>query len=212
MKHSTHGFTLLELLVVIALVAILAGLILAVIPGAQMSSQTVKCSSNLRQAWAAFAAYLADNNNKMPQRFYKTGAHDEGVKYYDLLSPYTGNPNPETKTTIFVCPTHQDVNFPNQPSYGMNWYYDNAKIAVLPSMTNTIMLAETAGPDGRGACRADKDSDTPGELAPTRHSGFSNYLFFDGHSEKLQYSDTVLRWGTDQGNHDQPPPEGYPQG
>ncbi len=208
MKRPTNAFTLVELLAVITIIAILAGLVLTVLSSMQNSVQATKCSSNLRQAYLAFCEYLADNENTMPQRFYKTGDHDTGVKYYDLLSRYTGNPSPDKRTNIFVCPSHHENNFPNQPSYGMNWYYDNANILSLPSPSYIIMLAETAGPDGKGSNRADKGSDTPGELAPTRHGGFSNYLFFDGHVEKLKYPQTVLRWGTDMGDHDQPPPAG----
>jgi prepilin-type processing-associated H-X9-DG protein len=91
----------------------------------------------------------------------------------------------------------------------MNWYYDNTSLMLVSSPSSTIMVAETLGPNGTGSNRADMNSISPGQLDPTRHRGWANYLFFDGHVDKLQYASTTNMWGTDFGNHDQPPPSGF---
>jgi len=206
MQSTRKGFTLVELLVVVAIIAILVVVSLGVIIAAIKAGQVAKCTSNLRQIGIGFQGYLADNNNIMPQRFYGAAGSSAGVAYFDLLAPYTGNNTTDKATSVFVCPTHTICSFPTQPSYGMNWYYDNTSISVVPGLSTTIMVAETAGPDGTGSNRADQNSVDPGELDSQRHSGYANYLFFDGHIEKLQYAATTQMWGTDMGNHNQSPP------
>ena len=65
-KHNAnargdHGFTLVELLVVIALIAILAALLLPALAKAKASAQSAACKSNLRQLGMALNMYAQDN-------------------------------------------------------------------------------------------------------------------------------------------------------
>src|SRR5689334_7480031 len=55
------GFTLIEMLVVIALMAILAGLVLPALGRSKASAQRIKCVSNLRQLGLATQLYWDDN-------------------------------------------------------------------------------------------------------------------------------------------------------
>jgi len=199
---SAHGFTLIELLVVMGIIAILAGVSFTAYSNAIRMAQVAKCTSNMRQIGVGFQGFLADHNNIMPERVY-----GDGTPYFITLNPYTGGSTTGKDDTVFVCPTQTSNDFPNEPSYGMNWYYDNASVLSVPEVSTTIMVAETYGPTGTGSNRADRNSGDPGELDPTRHSGKLNYLFFDGHIEKLLYSQTTVlvsttdMWGTDDGNH-----------
>jgi prepilin-type N-terminal cleavage/methylation domain-containing protein/prepilin-type processing-associated H-X9-DG protein len=196
-RGGSGGFTLIELLVVIAIIAVLGALTLAGVSSARKAAQTAVCASNLRQIGIAFHEYAAENNETLPQRYYAV----QGEGYSQLLLPYLGN-----NGQVFVCPSLTTPGWPAEPSYGMNWYYDNASLLSVQGMSTTILATDTVGSDGTGSNRADQNSGDPGELAPTRHNGEANYLFMDGHVEKLSYAATeapVNLWGTDQGNHSQ---------
>jgi len=206
-RSGIPGFTLIELLVTIGIIGVLAVLLVPSVARALDSSRSAECTSNLRQIGSAFFLYLPDHNNTLPQRVYEGADVSPGVRlgYDELIASYMDN-----STRIFRCPSHAPRDYLAEPSYGMNWYYDNANVSVVENRSGTILAAETVGSSGRGSHRADRDSEEPGQLASGRHLGKANYLFFDGHIERLTHDQTLDpedRWGEDQEMHDQPPPE-----
>ena len=65
-RTASRAFTLLELLVVIALIAVLAALLLPAFRSAKLQSYSVRSSQNLRQLVAANIAYAADQGFYAP--------------------------------------------------------------------------------------------------------------------------------------------------
>jgi prepilin-type N-terminal cleavage/methylation domain-containing protein/prepilin-type processing-associated H-X9-DG protein len=66
MSPRRRGFTLVELLVVIGVIAALIAMLLPVLNGARRHGERVQCASNLRQLAIAFISYCNDNHGWFP--------------------------------------------------------------------------------------------------------------------------------------------------
>lgn len=69
-RRSSRGFTLVELLVVIGIIALLIGVLLPVLSGVQKRGRDLKCQSNLRSAVQMFLTYAAENKGSLPYGWY----------------------------------------------------------------------------------------------------------------------------------------------
>src|SRR5688572_10224504 len=88
-SHGVGGFTLVELLVVIAVIAILGALLLPAIAKAKVKAATVQCQSNLRQISIGLTLYLSDFG------VYVIGRDSENRHWFNFLEPYVGATWPE---------------------------------------------------------------------------------------------------------------------
>ena len=91
------AFTLVELLVVITIIGLLAGLAVPAISNGLKSSKAGACLSNLHQIGVATMAYAADNSFKLPNADGDGGTWP--VKLATFISTGT-----KSKKSIFVCP------------------------------------------------------------------------------------------------------------
>jgi prepilin-type N-terminal cleavage/methylation domain-containing protein len=66
MNAREAAFTLVEVLIVIAIIAILAAILITVVGVSRARAQETACSSNLRQIEMSFQMYLDDNDNLRP--------------------------------------------------------------------------------------------------------------------------------------------------
>jgi prepilin-type N-terminal cleavage/methylation domain-containing protein/prepilin-type processing-associated H-X9-DG protein len=63
--HSQRGFTLVELLVVIGIIAVLVGILIPALSRARQQSQSIKCLANLRQLHMGLNSYMRESKGRM---------------------------------------------------------------------------------------------------------------------------------------------------
>ena len=64
---ATHGFTLLELLITAAIIALLAALLLPALAKAKTKGQSISCLNNLKQLGLGIQMYAAENDGRLPE-------------------------------------------------------------------------------------------------------------------------------------------------
>ena len=65
-RHQRHGFSLIELLVVTAVLALLLGVLLPSLKGARQQARRVACQSNLKHIATGIWNYWTDNDGRVP--------------------------------------------------------------------------------------------------------------------------------------------------
>lgn len=92
-----HCFTLIELLIVIAIIAVLAGILLPTLNQARQTAFGAKCQSNLKQFGTAFSLYTQENDGFYPMSVYPDYAKEN--TWLGKLDHYLGS-----NRAVVECP------------------------------------------------------------------------------------------------------------
>lgn len=105
-RLAAEAFTLVELLVVAAIVAVLVALLTPTMDNTHTKAPIHECMSNLKQIGLALQMFAADNNNQFPPQVSITNGgsfelilSNSPALHFRSLSPYL-RPNP----SVFWCP------------------------------------------------------------------------------------------------------------
>jgi prepilin-type N-terminal cleavage/methylation domain-containing protein/prepilin-type processing-associated H-X9-DG protein len=207
------GFTLVELLVVVAVIAILAAILFPAFAQARAQARKAACISNLRQLGAAFTLYADDYDELLPDyrcdpmsaaRMAETSyRHDRfccglgvgpgQITFATLLAPMLKSPQ------VAFCPGDSDHSPTGRPvtSYEYKlWLSEGHGLPEAPSPTGMALLWE------QWAYHGTKGSEWERRSA-------MNILFLDGHVRWKRLSDSSsARYGAGPDLHPcfQPPP------
>jgi prepilin-type N-terminal cleavage/methylation domain-containing protein/prepilin-type processing-associated H-X9-DG protein len=198
-----RGFTLMELLVLIAIIAILAAILCPVFAQARESGRATACLSNLRQLGTGLIMYLDDADGVLPC-FASNGSRSRANpvaplgatranRWWNQLEPYTRNP-----PGLLVClsdagraPASQENGVGRNPlvprSYVANRAFEALLLAVIERPPEIIAVTE------KGDRYSDSWFEPPGDLFPQapgvepvlaihRHHDGLNVMFLDGHA------------------------------
>jgi prepilin-type N-terminal cleavage/methylation domain-containing protein len=202
--HRTAGFTLVELLVVLGIIAILYSVLLPSIARARQSANSVVCQSNLRQIGLSMLAYADGHDGWL---FPTLMGWDQGTKgapgvtvYFDpvlgqtVYNVWTTKVFSQWNPPVMICPSDQEPN--GQHSYVLNQHmgYWNIKYSTEPplgkSPSEIILMGEKV------TLKYDYymeygDFDTVVEQYRHGQQFGSNYLMLDMHVETELPGDAI---------------------
>lgn len=204
MKKKT-GFTLIEILIVIAIISLLALMLFPVFAKARESARRASCQSNLKQIALGLMQYTQDYDERMVLtnngEFY--GSAQEGTSWglwmlhlYPYLKstqifrcPSAGEGSDPYNTVDFVGSPSGDLSFPLMYNTGFNENLLGDSLASISEPTRLALLADSTGTIFNFPARVFNAGyhtswwDVPFASNPTlaRHLGGSNIAFADGH-------------------------------
>lgn len=123
-RRSKKGFTLVELLVVISIVALLISILLPALKGARETARQAACLSNIRQMQMGIAFYLQDFDGVYPAAEDKprSPSHPNNPQGFALY--YTNQLEEASKASgITACPSDRRPKLARSAGSVFNWRF-----------------------------------------------------------------------------------------
>ncbi|MDR1281899.1 MAG: prepilin-type N-terminal cleavage/methylation domain-containing protein [Opitutaceae bacterium] len=195
-----RAFTLIELLTVIAIIGILAGILIPTVSSVRKSARKAECISNLRQLYGVVILCTQDNRDLLPIAFDNTTR--QGWRWYMTEHGYL-----DKKTGITGCPeqrrAHPDTGDPLASTYSMNRNLclsppnPRKHYTDIATPSRTLLIC-----DGRKDSNGTWNETVAGEsgnLPAAAHKDDVNLLYADGHVGATRQSAIPVWSGSDDG-------------
>lgn len=198
------GFTMIEILTVISIIAILAAILMPALQKAREKARQAVCMNNLKQIGLAIHLYIQDYNGWLPPVWNDSETLMVNRSYRGRLDSYLDNKK------VYQCPSGLD-----EVKYGLNYQYNIrcGRYASVPQSypTNStyapVRLTRVSKPSEAvimmdGNCQSEsfshfwvrEVSGAPDYEDYDRHSGGLNALFVDGHVKWIQDGPNYEDW------------------
>jgi prepilin-type N-terminal cleavage/methylation domain-containing protein/prepilin-type processing-associated H-X9-DG protein len=175
LRIARRGFTLVELLVVVAVIGLLVALLLPAFTAARNSARRIDCATRLRQIGLAMANYV---DQQGPAGRYPDAAQLPSVTPNRPSLAVLLGPRLEDMKQVFACPMDQ-VRFPKE---GISYEYKASQFA---GKTRAQALISPSG----GYTRPSENVILLNDFDPVHGAvnleGSRNVLYADGHVEPL---------------------------
>jgi prepilin-type N-terminal cleavage/methylation domain-containing protein len=188
-------FTLIELLIVIAIIGILASLLLPVLKKAKETSQRILCGSNLKQLGAVATFYINDYNGALTKYY---DGNDTWVQIFyenNFIKPGPVGYVASTDAKWMCCPSlRPDTMFDNSGNlkrshtYGMNARANIASVSKIKHPSSYDIFADSV----RGSANPIPVQSyhyypevTEDNKIHLRHVKLANFCLIDGHVDSL---------------------------
>jgi prepilin-type N-terminal cleavage/methylation domain-containing protein len=169
--HRPAGFSLVELLVTLALMCVLSVMLYSFGSASHQRSQIKLCADNLQKIYLALQIYANDFQGELPE---KTNAATSEEALNELVPRYTAD------TSIFICPGGRDAPIPSgEPLTKHKISYAYFMGNRLNPPTNPILSDRQVNtrPKAKGALVFSDTGEPPGN---NHHKYGGNFLLGDG--------------------------------
>lgn len=192
----SQGFTLIEVLIVVAIIIVLAAMLMPVFEVATKRAEATSCLMNVRHIGMAAALYTEDNDDRLlPARVCGAPPGYTGIGWGLTVQPYLRN------EAILVCPSDPNPTvaagiYGLKRSYGINYEltlvggYNNSslKLGDISKETQTIMFFDIRSPLRRLGISYPYDGTA---ALGARHREGANFVFVDGHAKWYRAEQTT---------------------
>jgi len=214
-QQGRVGFTLVELLIVIAVVGVLVALLLPAVQATRAAARRADCLHRLREIGLAVHLHLDTHDGRFPRSSHSANSVGEpawarmlAVTLDPAYDPYGSNEPIGLMNSAYRCPEDERTDVKTY-SYGKNVWFEldgyetGAALGIhwpdtgptyprrrhVTAKSRTVLFGEVGGQSDHLMAHFWLSGGRP-EVVSDRHAGLSNYLWVDAHATTAPFEAT----------------------